>query len=202
MSPREVVTAVTRLPSKVTPVAGVFSKMRTPRCRAPAASAMVVSVALPRPSSGYQSAPHRSSTLSGGNFSFACDGVSASARIWLARLAGALKARGKPGLSLQRREDLQAALDDLPGAERGPGLSDQARGMPGGPGGQPLALEHDHVGPAAPGEVVGDRAAGDPPADDNHPGPCGQAAAHGRPGCAAVTAGTAGWRDRSAQPSR
>ena len=46
--------------------------------------------------------------------------------------AGALEARAEAGLLLQRLEDLQAALDDLPGAERGPGRRDEPGCVPGG----------------------------------------------------------------------
>jgi hypothetical protein len=52
MSPAVVLTPVTALPSCRTPVTVVFSRIVTPSWRAPAASAIVVSVALPRPSSG------------------------------------------------------------------------------------------------------------------------------------------------------
>ena len=52
MSPCSVVTPATRPSRRMTPVTFVFSTIRAPSCRAPAARAMVVSVALPRPSSG------------------------------------------------------------------------------------------------------------------------------------------------------
>ena len=42
--------------------------------------------------------------------------------------------------------------------------------MPGGAGRQPVALEHEHVGPAGVGEVVGDRGADDAAADDDDSG--------------------------------
>ena len=49
---------------------------------------------------------------------------------------GALEPGAEAGLLFQRLEDPEAALDDLPGAERGPGLGDQAGRVPGGAGGQ------------------------------------------------------------------
>ncbi len=52
MSPSAVRTPATRPSRRMIPVTGVFSKIRTPSWRAPPARAMVVSVALPRPSPG------------------------------------------------------------------------------------------------------------------------------------------------------
>ncbi len=46
--------------------------------------------------------------------------------------------------------------------------ADQARGVPRGATGELLALEQQHVGDAALGEVVGDRAAADATADDDN----------------------------------
>ena len=91
---------------------------------------------------------------------------------------GPLEPGGEPGLLLQRVEDPQAPADDLPGAVGRPGLRDQASRVPGGAGGQPLALQHHHVGPASSGQVVRGTAANDAASDDDDPGPGRQGMFH------------------------
>ena len=49
---------------------------------------------------------------------------------------------------------------------------ESASGMPGGPCGQFLALQQDHVRPAQPGKVVQDTATDHAAADHNNPGMC------------------------------
>ncbi len=57
---------------------------------------------------------------------------------------------------------------------RGAQLADQAGGVPGGAGGELLALQKHDVGPAELGQMIGDRAAGNPAADDDGAGFLGQ----------------------------
>ena len=83
---------------------------------------------------------------------------------------GALEPGGETRVTLQRGEDVQAALDDLPGARGGPGLGDEPGRVPGRAGGQPAAFHDDDVGPAPPGQVVGGAAASDATTDHDHPG--------------------------------
>lgn len=52
--------------------------------------------------------------------------------------------------------------------------------MPGGAGGELLALQQHHIGDALLGEVIGDRAADDTAADDHDIGALGQGPGHGR----------------------
>ena len=87
--------------------------------------------------------------------------------------AGALEARAEAGLLFQRLEDPQAALDDLPGAERGPGRRDEPGRVPGGARGQLPAFYQDDVGPAAFGQVVRGAAASYPAPHHDDPGGAG-----------------------------
>ena len=73
--------------------------------------------------------------------------------------------------------------------------------MPRGAGGQPVALEQQHVGDPEVGQVVGDRGADDAAPDDDHPrplreGPVGgrgrgrRGGGEGSPGAAVLTRAT------------
>ena len=67
--------------------------------------------------------------------------------------------------------------------------------MPRRARGQPVALEHEHVGDPEVGQVVGDRGADDPTADDDHPRPLRQGPRGGpirRPGPVDGEAGVVG----------
>ena len=77
------------------------------------------------------------------------------------------KAGGQTRLRLQDRQQLGRILGDLGERARAAQLADEAGRMPGGARGQPLALEEHHIAPAELGQVIGDRAADDAPADDD-----------------------------------
>ena len=79
-------------------------------------------------------------------------------------------AGGDPGLGLERVVQLGRILGEAGHVVGGAQLADQAGSVPGGAGGEAFALQQQDVGPAELGEVVGDRAADHPTADDHHPG--------------------------------
>ena len=73
-----------------------------------------------------------------------------------------LEARGDPGLRLEPGVEVPGVQPQA-GARlaRGPEAGHQAGSVPGGAGGEPVALEHEHVGQAEVGQVVGDGGADD-----------------------------------------
>ena len=81
-----------------------------------------------------------------------------------------LVAGGLAGLLLQGQQNLGGVLGEARHVERGAELPDQARGMPRRPAGQRLSFQQDDVGPARPGQVIGDAATDDAAADDDDPG--------------------------------
>ncbi len=87
--------------------------------------------------------------------------------------AVAAEAGGQPGLGLQLGEELAGVFGELGHPPRRAQLCHQAGGMPGGAAGQPPAFAQDDIVDADPGQVVGDRAAGDAAADDHHIRPLG-----------------------------
>jgi hypothetical protein len=75
-----------------------------------------------------------------------------------------------PGLALEARVELRAVLHE-PGHRPGAAEpADQPGRMPRRAGRQALALEQHDVGPAEPGEVIGDAGADDAAADDHRAG--------------------------------
>ena len=80
----------------------------------------------------------------------------------------------EPGLGLEPGVQLGGILHQLRQALRRAQLADQAGRVPGGPAGQLALLEQQQVGPAEPGQVVGDAGADHTAADDDHPGATGQ----------------------------
>ncbi|CAB4730618.1 unannotated protein [freshwater metagenome] len=85
----------------------------------------------------------------------------------------------KTGLGLQLGVQLGGVLHQPGPALRGPQWSDQPGRVPGRAAGQASLLQDEHVAPAEPGEVVGDRGTDDTAADDHRPGP-GRQLSHGR----------------------
>ena len=91
--------------------------------------------------------------------------------------AGAV-AGAEPGLGLEPGVEVGGVLHQ-PGAGLGrPQLADQPGGVPGRAAGQRTLLEEHDVGPPELGQVVGDAAADDPAADDDHAGALGRAGGH------------------------
>ena len=89
--------------------------------------------------------------------------------------ADRLEAGGLAGLLLEPRVEVTGVQPDRGrGLRRRPEAGHQARGVPRGAGGEAVALEQDHVGPAGMGEVVGDGAADHAPADDDDAGTVGE----------------------------
>jgi hypothetical protein len=87
---------------------------------------------------------------------------------------------GVPGLGLQPGVQVaRVPAEEQRGLVGHAGRGDQPGGVPGRPGGQPVLLEQNHVGPAQVREVVGDAAAGHPAADNHHLCPAGDSPAHG-----------------------
>src|SRR5262249_59569452 len=83
--------------------------------------------------------------------------------------AGAVIGEVAPRLPRQPRVQCGRVLLEL---EDGPArreVGTVARGVPGGAGGELVALEQHGVGPAPPGEMIERAAADDSPADDHDP---------------------------------
>ncbi len=88
-----------------------------------------------------------------------------------------LEAGGLTGLLLEAGVEVAGVEPDRGrGLRGGAEAGHQAGGVPGGAGGEPVALEEDDVGPARVREVVGDRAADDASADDHDAGTLGHLA--------------------------
>ena len=67
-------------------------------------------------------------------------------------------------------EDAERAQDHRARLGRRVELADDADRVPGAPGGEEAALQHEHSPHAEPGQVEGERGAGDAPADDDDVG--------------------------------
>src|SRR5690606_6943916 len=97
-------------------------------------------------------------------------GVDLVVRVGEAQAAGDVVVDGKFGVGRQLAVEVDAvALErhhGLVGAE----LGDLGRGVPGGTGGQLVALDQHDVAEALAGEVIQGRTAADSPADDDYPG--------------------------------
>ena len=91
-----------------------------------------------------------------------------------------LEPGGLTGLLLERGEQVGGVLREAGEVLRGAQLADEAGGVPGGAARELLALEHDDVGDAAQGEVVGDAASDDAAAHDDDSSAAGQVG-HGNP---------------------
>ncbi len=81
---------------------------------------------------------------------------------------------GLTGLGLQPPVHLDRLFEHARGVAGRAQLTDQAGGMPGGPVGELVLLEDQHVTLAVLGQPVGDRAAEDPTPDDHDAGPVGR----------------------------
>jgi len=98
-----------------------------------------------------------------------------------AQAAVLLEAGGLAGLRLEAAVEpgrVDRQLDQVEGRAQ---LADQAGRVPGGAAGELLALQHHHLRPAELGQVIGDRAADDAAADDDHPRCLGKLIRHGLP---------------------
>src|SRR5262249_2509362 len=84
-----------------------------------------------------------------------------------AQAARPAEARGLPRLGLEPLIEIAAVLGQTREVLGRPQLADEAGGVPRGAAGDVAALQQEHVAPAELGEVVGDAAAGDAPADDD-----------------------------------
>ena len=78
-------------------------------------------------------------------------------------------ARGLAGLRFQTAIQVARVAGELRHIDALPQLADETGGVPGGAAGQGFAFEQNDVAPAHFAKVVGDRAADDPAADDDHP---------------------------------
>ena len=86
-----------------------------------------------------------------------------------AQVADDREAGVQPGLGLQRLVELHRAVVDVAGGVAHVEERQEARGVPGGAGGQLVALEQHRVGPAGLRQVVGDRRADRAAADHHRP---------------------------------
>ena len=89
-------------------------------------------------------------------------------------------AGGQPGLRLERVVELGRVLHQPGPALRRAQRTDQAGRVPGRAARQGPLLDQQHVGPAEPGQVVGDRRTDDP-APDDHDLRARRELCHGRP---------------------
>jgi hypothetical protein len=80
-----------------------------------------------------------------------------------------LEAGGLAGLGFQPAIEVGGVDRQLGQVKRRAQLSHQTGGMPGGAASELLAFQKDDVLPAQLGQVIGDRAADDAAADDDHP---------------------------------
>ena len=81
--------------------------------------------------------------------------------------AGPPESGPEAGPALQVLEQLRGVPREHAHVVGRPQLADEAGRVPRRPGREPLALEQDHVAPAALGQVVGDARADDAAADDD-----------------------------------
>jgi hypothetical protein len=95
--------------------------------------------------------------------------------------AAPLEARAESGLLLEAGVELRRVLHQPGAALGGPQLTDQPGRVPGGAARQRALLDHEHVGPAEPGEVVGHARADHATPDDDNAGPVGQLSRHAAP---------------------
>jgi hypothetical protein len=80
-----------------------------------------------------------------------------------------LEAHGLAGLLLQALVEIHRVLVNLPDRVAHVEQRQQTGGVPGGAGGELLALDENHVAPALPGEVVQGPHPDDAAPDDDHP---------------------------------
>ena len=78
-----------------------------------------------------------------------------------------LEAGRLPGLGLEAGVELGRVFGEAREVRGRAQLADQPGGVPGGAGGQLLALQQHHVAPAELGQMIGDRAADHAAADDH-----------------------------------
>ena len=91
-----------------------------------------------------------------------------------------LEARRDPGLGLEPRVEVTGVQPDPGAGLRGrPEARHQPGRVPRRTAGEPVALQHDDVGPALVGEVVGDRAPDHAAPDDDDTGPVRQCRGRG-----------------------
>ena len=95
-----------------------------------------------------------------------------------AQAADAAPARVEPGLVAQFRVQGRRIHDHFGLGDGRTQLADEAGRVPGGALGQVVLLEEHDVGPAQPGEVVGDAATGHAAADDHGAGAIGKGDRH------------------------
>ncbi len=88
--------------------------------------------------------------------------------------SGLVPVDGLAGLGLETAVHLDRLLEHARRVPRRAQLADQAGGMPGGPVGELVLLEDQHVALAVLRQPVGDRAAEDPAPDDHDAGPVGR----------------------------
>ncbi len=117
------------------------------------------------------------------------------------------EAGGQAGLLLEPGVQLGGVLDQPGAVLRGAELADQAGRVPGGAAGQLALLQQQHVGPAHPGQMVGDAGPDHAPADDHDPGAAGKGgrvragrARAGRAACLSHRAGHPRAGSRSRRP--
>ena len=177
----------------------VFSRTLAPRERAPAARAWVTSIGLTCPSFGQEDAARdilhvvvRQAFLDLArrdhlHVEAEVLGHGGAAHQLLKAAIGQrdrdravlLEAGGLAGFLLEALEEAGGVLGEFGQVARGAELTDEAGGMPGGAGGELLALQQDHIGDALLGQVIGNRAADNAAADDHDIGARGQGLGHG-----------------------
>ena len=182
--PWSVSTPVTRPSLTTNPVTTVCRCIRAPCIRAPLASDWVMSDGLACPSLGMNEPPARSEVSIGGHMRLISSGESkcisrpklCAVVAWRlnsimrsgrrpAANRRTLPAGRKPGLGLKPGVKLDRVAQELGDRGGRPELADEARGMPGRAGGQPVALEHDDIRLVVAGQMIGRRTADDAAAD-------------------------------------
>ena len=179
------------------------STTRTPRSRAPRARLIVTSTGLTRPSPGHVEAGEQvvgagqreelghlarpdlvdleaELPLEGGDPAVLVEPVGIGRGL---DQADPLEPGRHPGLGLEAGVEV-AGVEPQPGVGLAGGAEagHQAGRVPRGARGEPVALEHEHVGDPEVGQVVGDRGADDAAPDDDDPGPLRQRRRRGRGG--------------------
>ena len=185
--PLSVSTAVTAPPSRRNPVTVTPNANTAPRSCAPFASESAASPGFTVASVGVTVPPTRSSTWAIGHHSCTCAGSSTRHSTSNSRCMSAPVSSSciRPGVRATvsdptRRKPVSTPVSAgsaayvcalMPGElgqrMRAADLGDQPGGVPGRPRGEPHPLEHEHVGHAELRQVVGDRRADDPAADDH-----------------------------------